>query len=96
MTAIPPPNAGAPRWRWPWAVEGPARETAPSERSVAANAETNLGAEAGLLDSIPDPVLLLRAGSSREPTDWRFVKANPAARDLLRVQRALAHPGSLP
>ncbi|MFO1015378.1 MAG: ATP-binding protein [Caulobacteraceae bacterium] len=88
MTAIPPPNAGAPRWRWPWAVEGPARETAPSERSVAANAETNLGAEAGLLDSIPDPVLLLRAGSSREPTDWRFVKANPAARDLLRVQRA--------
>lgn len=88
MTPVPPPITGAPRWRWPWAVEAPARGSAPLDNPAATAATAAVADDGGLFDSNPDPVLVLRAGSSKEPTDWRFVLANPAARELLRIQRA--------
>ncbi len=88
MTTVPPPNTGPPRWRWPWAVETPVRRAPPLESAAPAGPAAVASDDGGLFDSNPDPVLVLRAGSSREPTDWRFILANPAARELLRIQRA--------
>ena len=88
MTTVPPPNTGPPRWRWPWAVETPVRRAPPLESAAPAGPAAVASDDGGLFDSNPDPVLVLRAGSSREPTDWRFVLANPAARELFRIQRA--------
>jgi len=40
-----------------------------------------------VLEQLPDPLLLIEGGSREEPASRRFLYANAAARDLLRIQR---------
>ena len=43
---------------------------------------------AGLVDSLPDPVMVVSARDAEDPSDRRLVFANLAARELLRIQTA--------
>jgi two-component system phosphate regulon sensor histidine kinase PhoR len=45
------------------------------------------GPFAAMLEELPDPLLLIEGGARDEPTSRRFLFANAAARDLLRIQR---------
>jgi two-component system phosphate regulon sensor histidine kinase PhoR len=45
------------------------------------------GPFAAMLEQLPDPLLLIEGGPLDEPTSRRFLFANAAARDLLRIQR---------
>ena len=43
--------------------------------------------EAALLDSLPDPAIVVSGTSLAAPTGWRFVRANRRARDVFRILR---------
>ena len=45
------------------------------------------GPFAAVLEQLPDPLLLIEGGAREEPASRRFLFANAAARDLLRIQR---------
>jgi two-component system phosphate regulon sensor histidine kinase PhoR len=45
------------------------------------------GPFAAVIEQLPDPLLLIEGGARDEPASRRFLFANAAARDLLRIQR---------
>jgi two-component system phosphate regulon sensor histidine kinase PhoR len=49
--------------------------------------ETTALPYAAILEHLPDPLLLATAGARADPSSRRFLYANAAARDLLRIQR---------
>ncbi|MDR3507023.1 MAG: ATP-binding protein [Caulobacteraceae bacterium] len=71
--------------------------TLPTAASLAP--QTDRPAFAAMVDSLPDPVLVVTARDAEDSSDRRVVFANPAARELLRIQSegatlvsAIRHP----
>jgi len=74
--------------------------TTPSSPPLAATPQTaDRPAFAAMVNGLPDPVLVVVAHDAEDLSDRRVVFANPAARDLLRIQgegaplvSAIRHP----
>jgi two-component system phosphate regulon sensor histidine kinase PhoR len=84
------PVAEPPRRRplWEAAADllgGRARELPKSSPSDMT--EGGMGWGPSLLEGLPDPALIVVGASQSEPTGWRFVLANAAARETLRIVR---------
>jgi two-component system phosphate regulon sensor histidine kinase PhoR len=60
----------------------------PADMADIAEADQGQPAFAALVDSLPDPVMVVSARTADDLSDRRLVFANAAARDLLRIQAA--------
>ena len=63
------------------------RAPRPRSRLRPSNSPRPSGPFVAVLEQLPDPLLLIEGGPRDEPTSRRFLFANAAARDLLRIQR---------
>ncbi|HEX4740043.1 MAG TPA: ATP-binding protein [Caulobacteraceae bacterium] len=63
------------------------RTRRPPDPPPPADSPRPTGPFAAVLEQLPDPLLLIEGGARDEPTSRRFLFANVAARDLLRIQR---------
>ncbi|MGI9170283.1 MAG: sensor histidine kinase, partial [Caulobacteraceae bacterium] len=69
-----------------WRSRADAGRAAPAPGAAPASADT-AAPFAAMLEALPDPVLLVSGGEPADPGSRRFLFANTAARDLLRIQR---------
>jgi two-component system phosphate regulon sensor histidine kinase PhoR len=60
---------------------------APGEKAPAPPAGPTTGPYAAMIEQIADPILLITGGARDDQSSRRFLFANAAARDLLRIQR---------